>query len=90
MNWRHRVGLMEQWNRLNLALTAKLLKIMYGSSFPEIGMYIKELQQIELAVLSNNNKTIYTPASVPLFCVTTYIFRPIRSLSKSFINETNA
>lgn len=36
MNWRHRVALIEQWNRVNLALTAKLLVFMYGHSFPEL------------------------------------------------------
>jgi hypothetical protein len=36
MNWRHRVALIEQWNRVNLALTARLLEFMYGPSFPEL------------------------------------------------------
>lgn len=43
MNWRHRVALIEQWNRVNLALTSKLLVFMYGHSFPElkIGKLVK-------------------------------------------------
>ena len=29
-NWRHRTGLIDQWNRVSLALTWRLLKFMYG------------------------------------------------------------
>ncbi|KAL1509023.1 hypothetical protein ABEB36_003829 [Hypothenemus hampei] len=36
MNWRHRVALIEQWNRVNLALTSKVLVFMYGNEFPEL------------------------------------------------------
>ncbi|XP_056640565.1 ral GTPase-activating protein subunit beta isoform X3 [Diorhabda sublineata] len=36
MNWRHRVALIEQWNRVNLALTSKILLFMYGPTFPEL------------------------------------------------------
>ncbi|KAK9876654.1 hypothetical protein WA026_014029 [Henosepilachna vigintioctopunctata] len=36
MNWRHRTALVEQWNRVNLALTSKILVFMYGPSFPEL------------------------------------------------------
>lgn len=36
MNWRHKVALVEQWNRVNLALTSKVLIFMYGPSFPEL------------------------------------------------------
>ncbi|CAH1106390.1 unnamed protein product [Psylliodes chrysocephalus] len=36
MNWRHRVALIEQWNRVNLGLTSKVLLFMYGTSFPEL------------------------------------------------------
>ncbi|XP_065158063.1 ral GTPase-activating protein subunit beta isoform X3 [Atheta coriaria] len=36
MNWRHRIALVEQWNRVNLALTSKLLSFMYGPTFPEL------------------------------------------------------
>lgn len=34
--WRHRAGLVAQWNRINIALTARLLASMYGPSFPSI------------------------------------------------------
>ncbi|XP_068208219.1 ral GTPase-activating protein subunit beta isoform X4 [Palaemon carinicauda] len=34
--WRHRAGLIDQWNRINFALTGKLISFMYGPSFPEI------------------------------------------------------
>ncbi|KAL0278957.1 UNVERIFIED_CONTAM: hypothetical protein PYX00_000621 [Menopon gallinae] len=36
MNWRHRLALIEQWNRVHLALTAKLLVFMYGPDFPQL------------------------------------------------------
>lgn len=36
MNWRHRTALVEQWNRVNLALTSKILVFMYGPTFPEL------------------------------------------------------
>lgn len=36
MNWRHRTGLVDQWNRVNLALTARLLSFMYGPEFPKM------------------------------------------------------
>ncbi|KAJ8896860.1 hypothetical protein PR048_002206 [Dryococelus australis] len=36
MNWRHRMALIDQWNRVNLALTAKLLEFTYGPDFPEL------------------------------------------------------
>lgn len=34
--WRHRIALIEQWNRVNLALTARLLEFTYGSAFPDL------------------------------------------------------
>ncbi|XP_049281272.1 ral GTPase-activating protein subunit beta isoform X3 [Anopheles funestus] len=34
--WRHRIALVEQWNRVNLGLTAKLLEFTYGPAFPEM------------------------------------------------------
>lgn len=33
---RHRIALIEQWNRVNIALTARLLEFTYGSLFPEL------------------------------------------------------
>ncbi len=32
-SWRHRTSLITQWNRINLALTSRLLSVLYGSSF---------------------------------------------------------
>ncbi|XP_068141140.1 ral GTPase-activating protein subunit beta isoform X12 [Drosophila tropicalis] len=34
--WRHRVALVDQWNRVNLALTARLLEFSYGPAFPPL------------------------------------------------------
>lgn len=36
VNWRHRTALIEQWNRINLTLTSKVLEIMYGVNFPQL------------------------------------------------------
>lgn len=36
MKWRHRLALIEQWNRVCLALTARLLEFTYGPNFPEL------------------------------------------------------
>lgn len=36
--WRHRISLITQWNRINVALTQRLLKDMYGPSFPNIAV----------------------------------------------------
>ncbi|XP_049763292.1 ral GTPase-activating protein subunit beta isoform X1 [Schistocerca cancellata] len=46
MNWRHRVALVEQWNRVNILLTARLLEFMYGPSFPEIKIPEEDAQLI--------------------------------------------
>uniref|UniRef100_A0A1B6CX62 Rap-GAP domain-containing protein n=1 Tax=Clastoptera arizonana TaxID=38151 RepID=A0A1B6CX62_9HEMI len=46
MNWRHRVALIEQWNRVNLALTQRLLEFMYGPGFPELKIMDEDIQLI--------------------------------------------
>ncbi|KAL5279969.1 RALGAPB family protein [Megaselia abdita] len=35
-HWRHRTALIEQWNRVNLVMTAKLIDFSYGPTFPEL------------------------------------------------------
>ena len=35
-NWRHHEAPVIQWYRVNVALSAKLLKIMYGPDYPEL------------------------------------------------------
>ncbi|XP_055376402.1 ral GTPase-activating protein subunit beta isoform X3 [Condylostylus longicornis] len=45
-NWRHRITLVEQWNRVNLILTARLLEFSYGSSFPELKVLEEDAQLI--------------------------------------------
>ena len=32
-NWRHRTGLVDQWNRVCMALTKKLVSFMYGPQY---------------------------------------------------------
>ena len=36
MNWRHRTGLIVQWNRVNVALLARQLQFMYGGKIPQL------------------------------------------------------
>ncbi|XP_055299230.1 ral GTPase-activating protein subunit beta isoform X15 [Sitodiplosis mosellana] len=43
---RHRIALIEQWNRVNLALTARLLEFLYGPSFPELKILEEDAQLI--------------------------------------------
>jgi hypothetical protein len=53
MNWRHRIALIEQWNRVNLALTARLLEFMYGPSYPELKIceFLQELFGCEFIII---------------------------------------
>ncbi|XP_055683334.1 ral GTPase-activating protein subunit beta isoform X3 [Lutzomyia longipalpis] len=44
--WRHRIALVEQWNRVNLALTARLIDFTYGSAFPEFKILDEDAQLI--------------------------------------------
>ncbi|KAM7352661.1 ral GTPase-activating protein subunit beta isoform 4-T4 [Cochliomyia hominivorax] len=44
--WRHRVALVDQWNRVNLALTARLLEFTYGPAFPELKISEEDAQLI--------------------------------------------
>ncbi|KAK0179173.1 hypothetical protein PV327_007988 [Microctonus hyperodae] len=46
LRWRHRLALIEQWNRVCLALTAKLLNIMYGPMFPELKINEEDAQVV--------------------------------------------
>ncbi|XP_037051456.1 ral GTPase-activating protein subunit beta isoform X10 [Bradysia coprophila] len=43
---RHRIALIEQWNRVNIALTARLLEFTYGSLFPELKILEEDAQLI--------------------------------------------
>ncbi|GAB6026097.1 hypothetical protein CHUAL_012300 [Chamberlinius hualienensis] len=44
VNWRHRPAVVDQWNRVNIMLTSKLLKFMYEPHFPEIKISEEDLQ----------------------------------------------
>nr|XP_036224387.1 ral GTPase-activating protein subunit beta isoform X19 [Bactrocera oleae] len=44
--WRHRIALIDQWNRVNLALTARLLEFTYGPAFPELKISEEDAQLI--------------------------------------------
>ncbi|XP_020285892.1 ral GTPase-activating protein subunit beta isoform X2 [Pseudomyrmex gracilis] len=46
LRWRHRLALVEQWNRVCLALTARLLQIMYGPMFPELKISEEDMQLV--------------------------------------------
>ncbi|XP_012060103.1 PREDICTED: LOW QUALITY PROTEIN: ral GTPase-activating protein subunit beta [Atta cephalotes] len=47
LRWRHRLALVEQWNRVCLALTARLLHIMYGPMFPELKISEEDTQLVQ-------------------------------------------
>ncbi|CAL7934379.1 unnamed protein product [Xylocopa violacea] len=51
LRWRHRLALVEQWNRVCLALTARLLQIMYGPMFPELKISEEDSQLVPLTML---------------------------------------
>ncbi|KAL7742458.1 hypothetical protein ACLKA6_019087 [Drosophila palustris] len=44
--WRHRVALVDQWNRVNLALTARLLEFSYGPDFTQLKIGDEDSQLI--------------------------------------------
>uniref|UniRef100_A0A336MJE4 CSON013173 protein n=1 Tax=Culicoides sonorensis TaxID=179676 RepID=A0A336MJE4_CULSO len=44
--WRHRISLIDQWNRVNLILTSRLLAFTYGPSFPELKIIPEEDKQL--------------------------------------------
>ncbi|XP_011866254.1 PREDICTED: ral GTPase-activating protein subunit beta isoform X1 [Vollenhovia emeryi] len=46
LRWRHRLALVEQWNRVCLALTARLLHVMYGPMFPELKISDEDTQLV--------------------------------------------
>ncbi|XP_033225547.1 ral GTPase-activating protein subunit beta isoform X3 [Belonocnema kinseyi] len=50
LRWRHRLALIEQWNRVCLALTARLLQIMYGPMFPELKINEEDSQLVPLSM----------------------------------------
>lgn len=52
-NWRHRVALVEQWNRVNLALTSRLIQFMYGPSFPELKISEEDAQLVPADMTSD-------------------------------------
>ncbi|XP_055591584.1 ral GTPase-activating protein subunit beta isoform X5 [Uranotaenia lowii] len=52
--WRHRIALVEQWNRVNLVLTAKLLEFTYGPAFPEMKI-IEEDSHLIPAGMTNDS-----------------------------------
>lgn len=56
MNWRHRSGLIDQWNRVNLALLSRMLTPLLGPKFPQL-----RIDDID-AVLVPNSMTYETVA----------------------------
>ncbi|KAF4523460.1 hypothetical protein B566_EDAN008869 [Ephemera danica] len=66
MKWRHRLALVEQWNRVCLALTARLLEFTYGPSFPELRISEEDAQLI--------------PSSMSRDCIAQSWFRMMHTL----------
>lgn len=52
LNWRHHIALIEQWNRTNLMLTTRMLRIMYGPNFPELKLPRESDQSFRLFLKS--------------------------------------
>ena len=36
LNWRHRIALIEQWNRVHLVLMSKILGFLFGPNYPPL------------------------------------------------------
>ncbi|XP_055857716.1 ral GTPase-activating protein subunit beta isoform X13 [Episyrphus balteatus] len=51
--WRHRIALIEQWNRVNLALTSRLINFMYGPTFPELKISDEDAQLIPSGITND-------------------------------------
>jgi len=66
MNWRHRTGLVMQWNRVNLALLAHQLKFMYGGKLPAVQLPREDQELV--------------PESMTRECVAQASFRFLNSL----------
>jgi hypothetical protein len=66
MNWRHRTGLVTQWNRVNLALLAHQLKFMYGGKLPAVQLPREDQELV--------------PESMTRECVAQASFRFLNSL----------
>ncbi|XP_030564945.1 ral GTPase-activating protein subunit beta isoform X1 [Drosophila novamexicana] len=52
--WRHRIALVDQWNRVNLALTARLLEFSYGPDFTQLKNAGEEDGQLIPAGMTND------------------------------------
>lgn len=48
--WRHRIALIDQWNRVNLVLTARLIAFTYGPTFPELKIPDEDTQLMPAGV----------------------------------------
>lgn len=81
---RHRIALIEQWNRVNIALTARLLDFTYGSLFPEL----KICEYAALTTGFSFNKLITTveedaqliPAAMSNDCIAQTWYRFLRTI----------
>lgn len=51
--WRHRIALIEQWNRVNLALTSRVIQFMYGPTFPELKISDEDAQLIPSGITND-------------------------------------
>lgn len=85
--WRHRVALVDQWNRVNLALTARLLEFTYGPAFPELKI-CEFLQSIliqfiytylDLYILADEDAQLI-PAGMTNDCIAQTWYRFLRTI----------
>lgn len=95
---RHRLALVEQWNRVNIALTARLLEFTYGSLFPEMKIckwcrYAFSLMHLNFIFLVEEDAQLIPPMSNDCIAQTWYRFlrtigSPIALCSPQVISKT--
>lgn len=88
--WRHRLALIEQWNRVNLALTARLLDFMYGSSFPELRIselivFSLEESDVIILVIPDEEDACLIPQGMTNDCVAQIWYRFLRIIGNPVI-----
>ncbi len=77
LNWRHRAGLVDQWSRVTLALTARLLMFMSGPNFPQMsigkGLFV-------LVILLNQGKIFFED------CISVSFWKDTKLSDFSYLN----
>lgn len=85
---RHRIALIEQWNRVNLALTARLLDFLYGPTFPELKirklfskfLYFSPFQTFHLIKILVEEDAQLIPTGMTNDCIAQTWYRFLRTI----------